>query len=93
MTTGARTRRVLRGLGRALLGLGALFLVLRAVVEVVTVDPQQPLSYQRDWGGPHYLGVLLVHAGPGLAVLVLAAVLLLRRRRPAGRCPGTRRSL
>jgi hypothetical protein len=62
----------------------ALFFVGRAVVELVTVDPSRPATYREDWGGPSWIGVLLVHAGPGLLVLALAA-LALRRRRGKGR--------
>jgi hypothetical protein len=61
-------RRTAARLGRALLALLAVYLVARAVVEVVTVDPSNPETYRRDWGGPHYLGVMLVHAGPGVVV-------------------------
>lgn len=63
-----------------------LYLVGRPVVELVTVDPTRPLTYRQDWGGPSYLGVLLVHVGPGiLAVLVTALwVRRLDRVRAAG---------
>ena len=83
--TRGRARRVGRSIAIALLLVLALFLMVRGVVEVVTVDPAEPETYRADWGGPHYLGVLFVHAGPGLAVVVLAvlAVLRTRRRRPA----------
>jgi hypothetical protein len=57
------------------------FLVARAAVEVVSVDSGRPATYRNDWGGPSYAGVLLVHAGPGLLVLLSLAVLLWRRRR------------
>lgn len=73
-------RRALRILGGALLLLVGLFLVARAVAELVTVDPGLPATYRDDWGGPTYAGVLLVHAGPGLLVLGLVALLLWRRR-------------
>lgn len=73
-------RRALRILGGALLLLVGLFLVARAVAELVTVDPGRPATYRDDWGGPTYAGVLLVHAGPGLLVLGLVALLLWRRR-------------
>jgi hypothetical protein len=58
------------------LALLALYLVVRAAIEVATVDPTKPDTYRHDWGGPHYLGVLLVHTGPGIAV----SALLARRR-------------
>lgn len=59
----------------------ALYLVGRGIVAVVQTDPARPETYRQDWGGPFYLGVLLVHAGPGVAVLALAAVRLRRRAR------------
>jgi hypothetical protein len=73
-------RRALRFLGWVVLLLVGLFLVARAVVEVVSVDPGDPSTYRDDWGGPTYAGVLLVHAGPGLLVLGVTALLLWRRR-------------
>jgi hypothetical protein len=74
-------RRALRFLGWAVLLLVGFFLVARAVVEVIGVDPGQPATYRDDWGGPTYAGVLLVHAGPGLLVLGTTALLLWRRGR------------
>jgi hypothetical protein len=74
-------RRPLRLLGWALLVLVGLFFVARAAVEVLSVDPGMPSSYQDDWGGPTYVGVLLVHAGPGLLALGLAALWVRRRGR------------
>jgi hypothetical protein len=66
-------RRAGRWVGVVLLTVVALFLVGRAVAEVVGVDPSDPASYRDDWGGPTYLGVLAVHAGPGLLVLAALA--------------------
>ena len=74
-------RRPLRFLGWVVLLLVGSFLVARAVVEVVSVDPGDPATYRDDWGGPSYAGVLLVHAGPGLLVLGVSALLLWRRGR------------
>ena len=71
-------RRPLRLLGMVLLVVLGTFLVARAVVEVVAVDPGDPSTYRDDWGGPTYAGVLLVHAGPGLLVVALVAWLLWR---------------
>lgn len=59
-----------------------LYLVARAVVELVTVDPGDPSSYRTDWGGPHYLGVIAVHVLPGLILLVVGLIWL---RRPHAR--------
>jgi hypothetical protein len=74
-------RRPLRFLGWVVLLSVGSFLVARAVVEVVSVDPGDPATYRHDWGGPSYAGVLLVHAGPGLLVLGVSALLLWRRGR------------
>lgn len=75
----ARAAAGLRWLRFALVALVAVYAVGRAVVEVVTVNPRRPETYAQDWGGPQYLGVIAVHAGPGL--LVLALTLLWARRR------------
>ena len=83
MSPGTRLRRAARRVGRGLLLVVALYLVGRAVVEVATVDPAHPETYRLSWGGPHYLGVVLVHAGPGVLVLVLAAAHRRRRSRAA----------
>ena len=59
-------RRVLAALAVIL----AVFLILRAVVELFVIDLSDPSSYASDWGGPSLAGVLLVHCLPG----VLAAI-------------------
>lgn len=74
-------RRAFRRIGRALLLILALYLVARAAVEIVTVNPTKPETYRQDWGGPHYLGVLFVHAGPGALIVGLT----LRHRIPRAR--------
>jgi hypothetical protein len=56
----------------------AAFLVVRAVVELVTFHYSDPASYRHDWGGPSMVGVLLVHCLPG--VLAAAAIVILVRR-------------
>jgi hypothetical protein len=48
--------------------IGAYF-VVRAVVEVVTVDYGNSESYENDWGGPSLEGVLVVHCVLGLVSL------------------------
>jgi hypothetical protein len=63
----------LRWLGIVLGSLIALYLVVRAVVELLTIKYSQPSSYQPVWGGPHVAGVLAVHVGPGVLVLAGAA--------------------
>ena len=68
---------------RALSLMVGVYLIGRGIVEVAIVDPGRRETYRNDWGGPHYLGVLLIHVGPG----AVAAVLLVRwwrhRRRGA----------
>ena len=64
-----------------MLALIAAFLVGRAVAEVAGVDPSDPASYRDDWGGPTYLGVLAVHAGPGFVVLAVLVWWWLRAAR------------
>jgi hypothetical protein len=56
----------------------AVFLVIRAVVELTTFHYSDPSSYRHDWGGPSMVGVLLIHCLPG--VLAAAAVVLVVRR-------------
>lgn len=75
---------MLRLLGRAAVVFVAVYLVVRAAAEFVLVDPGDPASYRDDWGGPSYAGVLLVHVGPGLVVLVLAFWAFRRRRAERG---------
>jgi hypothetical protein len=41
--------------------------IVRAVVELLTIDYSDPSSYADDWGGPSIAGVLLVHCGLGLS--------------------------
>ena len=78
--------RALRWIGTALALLLAAYLVVRAVVEVVSVDPGDAASYRDDWGGPTYPGVLAVHALPGL--LIVIGVVWWLRRRGSHRTPG-----
>ena len=74
-------RRIARWAGIGVLALVAAFLVGRAIVEVFAVDPSDAATYRDDWGGPTYLGVLAVHAGPGLVVLAVLAWWWLRAAR------------
>ena len=55
------------------------FFIVRAVVELFTIDYSDPSSYANDWGGPSLAGVLLVHCGLGI-VAAIALVLWWRRR-------------
>lgn len=62
--------RLARSVGFGLGGLVALYLVGRAVAEFFTVNYSSSASYQDSWGGPSLVGVFLVHAGPGAAIVV-----------------------
>jgi len=80
-----KTSRVLRACAWTVgFVLGAYF-VGRGVAELIMVHYNDPASYRLDWGGPSLAGVLAVHAGPGLAILVAAAVYLWRRKRSGQR--------
>jgi len=74
-------------------GLLALFLVVRAIVEFFVLDYSRPETYRDLWGGPSLAGVLAVHSGPGLLILIFAGVYLYRwrqARRKAVSEPGAR---
>jgi len=77
-------RRIVAGAGVVL----GVYLILRAVVELLVIDYGDPASYRDDWGGPSLAGVLAVHCLPG----IIAAVLLVRavRRRRTRNSVGTR---
>lgn len=79
-TTQISTRAALTGMLRVPAVLFAAFLVVRGLVEFVTIDWGNPASYRDDWGGPSLLGVLAVHSGPGLLILGVLAVRLYRNR-------------
>jgi hypothetical protein len=66
----------------------AAFLIIRAIVEVLTIHYSDPTSYEHDWGGPSLIGVLFVHCLPG--VLAAVAVVLLIRRSRAGTTDASR---
>ncbi len=70
--------RVVRSVGYGLGGIVALYLVGRAVAEFFTVDYSNPASYRDSWGGPSLVGVFLVHAGPGAAIVVAVVGYLFR---------------
>ena len=59
------------------------YLVVRALVELITIDYGDATSYRNDWGGPSLLGVLAVHCLPGVIAL-LAMIWGLRCLRRAG---------
>jgi hypothetical protein len=51
------------------------FFIVRAVVELVTIEYTHPSSYANDWGGPSLVGVLLVHVDPGILALLMIGAL------------------
>jgi hypothetical protein len=55
------------------------YLVGRAVAEFFLINYNAPARYSHSWGGPSLAGVFAVHSGPGLAVLIAAAVFIRRR--------------
>jgi hypothetical protein len=57
-----------------------MFFIVRAVVELFTIDDSDPSSYADDWGGPSLAGVLLVHRGLGLIAAIWIGIFLWRRR-------------
>jgi uncharacterized protein YneF (UPF0154 family) len=64
------------------------FFIVRAVVELLTIDYSDPSSYAEDWGGPSLAGVLLVHCSLGL-VAAIAIGVFVRRRLDARRTSDT----
>ena len=68
-------RKVLIALG-VIVGI---FFIVRAVVEVFTIDYSDPSSYADDWGGPSLAGVLFVHCVLGLIAAIWIGVFLWRR--------------
>ena len=76
---------MLRKVAAGLAILFGLYFLVRAVVEPFVIDVTDPASYRDDWGGPSLLGVLAVHCGPGLLVLIAVCIVLWRRRRVAAR--------
>jgi hypothetical protein len=75
-------RKVAWGIGIML----GLFFLVRAIAELVVIDFSDPATYRDDWGGPSLVGVLLVHCGPGLLVVALGVVYVVRRQK-RGRDP------
>jgi hypothetical protein len=52
-----------------------IFFIVRAVVELLTIDYSDATSYADDWGGPSLAVVLLVHCGLGLIAAIWIGVL------------------
>jgi hypothetical protein len=78
-------RRVVIALGLIV----GVFFVVRAVVELLTIDYSDPSSYAHDWGGPSLAGVVLVHCGLGLIAAIWIGVYAWRQR--SSRSSSTRR--
>jgi hypothetical protein len=57
-----------------------IFFIVRAVVELLTIDYLDATSYADDWGGPSLAVVLLVHCGLGLIAAIWIGVYVWRRR-------------
>jgi hypothetical protein len=57
-----------------------IFFIVRAVVELLTIDYSDATSYADDWGGPSLAGVLLVHCGLGLIEAIWIGAYVWRRR-------------
>jgi hypothetical protein len=70
----------MRRAGIALALIVGIFFIVRAVVELLTIDYSDPSSYADDWGGPSLAGVLLVHCGLGLIAAIWIGVYVWRRR-------------
>ncbi len=64
----------------SLIVLLGVYFVARAAVELVIVNPTKPETYRHDWGGPTYVGVILVHVLPA-AIWVAAATWYAKQRR------------
>lgn len=73
--------RTMRYLGLALGGTLAAYLVIRGVGELWLIDFDQPDTYRNDWGGPSLVGVLTVHTGPAVVIVIASLVRLRHWRR------------
>jgi hypothetical protein len=85
MVAPSTKRGYLQWLGIVLGGILALYLVVRGVVELFTIDYSKPSSYQQDWGGPHLAGVLAVHCGPAALIVAGLAYSLHRPKRQSAK--------
>jgi uncharacterized membrane protein len=70
----------MRKIGIALALVVGAFFIVRAVVELLTIDYSNPSSYADDWRGPSLVGVLLVHVGPGILALLMIVAFWRRSR-------------
>ena len=62
--------RIQRGVGAVLAGIFASYLLARGIAEFFTLNYSNSTSYRNDWGGPSLPGVLAVHSGPAVIVVV-----------------------
>ena len=58
-------------LGLVLGYLLGIYLIGRAIVEILFIDYGNAASYKNDWGGPSLIGVMAVHIVPGIIALAL----------------------
>lgn len=77
--------RLTRLLGTGAAGLIAVYAVARGIVELFAINYSSPATYRNNWGGPSLAGVLAVHSGPALAIMIGAAIYLRRRWHGAAR--------
>jgi hypothetical protein len=77
----------MRRLAIALGVIVGIFFIVRAVVELFTIDYSDPPSYADDWGGPSLAGVLLVHCGLGLIAAIWISVFLWRQHSSRSSAP------
>ena len=75
---------VLRNVVTTLAVILAVFLIIRAIVELFVIDFSDPSSYASDWGGPSLVGVLIVHCLPGVLAAIGLVVWWRRRRAEDG---------
>jgi hypothetical protein len=85
-------RRGLRLVGLTVASLVACYAVARGVAEFWVVHYSNAASYEHSWGGPSLAGVVAVHTGPGLVIVLAATGWLIRRRRAHDSRPARERS-
>jgi hypothetical protein len=76
----------MRRIGTVLVVVLGVYLIGRAIAEPFVINMADSATYHNDWGGPHLLGVLAVHCGPGLLAAAWFGNLVrrrLQRSRPA----------
>jgi hypothetical protein len=71
----------MKPIGRAVLWVIGVYLIGRAIAEPFLINMHDPSTYHLDWGGPHLVGVLAVHCGPGIVAAALMIRSIVQRRR------------